>query len=145
MICSNEFYSALYRRMPGGFMQETGKKESASNKAGLFPMIKEEETAGKRGKQSVLDDAKASGKERETSPETKTESRIVVKPDGSKVLVITVRCGASVKVKSLKISDPADFNSEGNPERISQEDVQAGGLQEDVSAEGLQVEISISE
>ncbi|MDE7210694.1 MAG: hypothetical protein K2O03_04525 [Lachnospiraceae bacterium] len=141
MICSNEFYSTWNQRMPGGFMQETGKKEPASRKAELFALAKEEETVGKRGKQSVLDDARAAGKEKETSPETETQSQIIVKPDGSKVLVITVRCGASVKVKSLKISDPADSPNDENPQRISQEDFPEGDLQEDMSAEMLQAQI----
>lgn len=141
MICSNEFYSAWNQRMPGGFTQEMGKKEPVSCKAELFALDKEEETVGKRGKQSVLDDARAAGKEQETSPETETQSQIIVKPDGSKVLVITVRCGASVKVKSLKISDPTDFPNDGNPQRISQEDFPEGDLQEDMSAEVLQTQI----
>ena len=37
----------------------------------------------------------------------------MVKPDGTKILVITVRCGQSVKVKSLKLCDGADTENKG--------------------------------
>ena len=82
---------------------------------GLFGDDKEKEAGAvkERGKQSLLDDAGEAGKRKGETPKTETESRIVVKPDGTKILVITVRCGQSVKVKSLKLCDGADMENKG--------------------------------
>lgn len=119
MICGNALYSTLYHKVADNTARRTEKKSPKAYGAELF-LEKEEEEGKKRGKQSVLDDAKTAGKDIGASqPKTETESRIVVKPDGSKVLVITVRCGQSVRVKSLKISEPTDMGDAGKQEGVS--------------------------
>lgn len=119
MICGNALYSTLYREAANHTAGKKVEKDQAVFGAEFF-LEKEEEIGKKRGKQSVLDDAKAAGKEPGAQkPKTETESRIVVKPDGTRVLVITVRCGQSVRVKSLKLSDPTDMENEGKQKSVS--------------------------
>ena len=45
--------------------------------------------------------------------ESGTDSNIVVKPDGSKVLVVTMKIGGMESTMSIKISDATDFASDG--------------------------------
>ncbi len=119
MICGNALCSTLYREAAGKTAYSAGKKDSKAYAAELFH-TEEEENGKKRGKQSVIDDAKAAGKHPSApQPKTETESRIVVKPDGTRVLIITVRCGQSVRMKSLKLSDKADMENEGKQEGVS--------------------------
>lgn len=49
--------------------------------------------------------------------ESGTDSNIVVKPDGSKVLVVTMKIGGMESTMSIKISDPTDFASNGENEQ----------------------------
>lgn len=117
MTCGNTLYSALYREAHTARKME--KKEPKTYGAELF-LTEEEETGKKRGKQSVFDDAKAAGKDSGApQPKTETESRIVVKPDGTRVLIITVRCGQSVRMKTLKLCDKADMENEAKQDGAS--------------------------
>lgn len=90
-----------------------------------------EDAVIRRGKQSILDDVRAAriaeqmkgdgesvsyGAQAEKEPDAETESQIVVKPDGTRMLIITERRGQSVKVKSFKLSDPTDTENEGQKE-----------------------------
>jgi len=43
--------------------------------------------------------------------DTKTESEIIVKPDGSRVLMITMNIGGTQASMSLRISDPTDMQN----------------------------------
>ncbi len=43
--------------------------------------------------------------------DTKTESEIIVKPDGSRVLMITVNIGGTQASMSLQISEPTDMQN----------------------------------
>ncbi len=127
MICNSIFYNDLYRQRMEKFLGEKSKKESAPYGGNLFVLDKDgtKETAKKHGKQSLLDDAGAAGKDSAgTLPKTETESRIIVKPDGTKILLITTRCGQSVRVKSLKLSDPTDMENEGKNQRVAQEELE---------------------
>lgn len=61
----------------------------------------------------------------QTGPEAKpeTESKIIVKPDGTRVLVITVKTNAVVtKVFSMKISEPTEEPNESGQEGASEAD-----------------------
>ncbi|MDE7325649.1 MAG: hypothetical protein K2N63_05120 [Lachnospiraceae bacterium] len=110
MICGDIFYGSQFSKegFSRGQVKGLSEAEAARSRARLF-QEEEEEAAVKHGKQNLIDDARAAGGENgKAMPKTETESRIVVKPDGTKMLVITVRCGQSVRVKSLKISDPDD-------------------------------------
>lgn len=49
--------------------------------------------------------------------ESGTDSNIIVKPDGSKVLVVTMKIGGMESTMSIKISDPTDFVSNGDNEQ----------------------------
>ncbi len=120
MIRSDVFYNNFNNRTADRFARGAQKKTSKAYGAELFGKEGEgqEEKLGKYGKQSVLDDAQATGKGQGAMPKTETESQIIVKPDGSRVLVITVRCGQSVKVKSLKLSDPTDMENEQGKEGV---------------------------
>lgn len=56
--------------------------------------------------------------------EAETQSRIIVKPDGSRVLMITVDIGGTQTAMSLKISEPTDMQNdylkqENNPDNMS--------------------------
>ena len=56
--------------------------------------------------------------------EAETQSRIIVKPDGSRVLMITVDIGGTQTAMSLKISEPTDMQNdylkqENNPNNMS--------------------------
>lgn len=42
----------------------------------------------------------------EDAEESKTESEVIVKPDGSRVLIMTTQVGGMETVMSLKISEP---------------------------------------
>ncbi len=148
MICNSTFYNDLYRQEMGRFLGEKSKKDVPYG-AKLFALDEDgmEETTKKHGKQSLLDDAKAAGKDSAgTVPKTETESRIIVKPDGTKILLITTRCGQSVRVKSLKLSDPTDKENEGKNERITQDDleekVKNGNMETMPSEEGADENMS---
>lgn len=55
----------------------------------------------------------ADGKETE---EAHSETNIIVKPDGSRVLVVTMRIGGMETTMSVKISEPTDMqNDSGTP------------------------------
>lgn len=64
---------------------------------------------------------KERGKGESQSDERRTDSNIIVKPDGSKVLVVTMKIGGMESTMSLKISDPTDFASN---EKNEQSDLQ---------------------
>lgn len=61
-----------------------------------------EELPGKNGEGETEDDGK-------TVPKAETETKILVKPDGSRVLVVTVRSEGRIRTMSLKISEPTDM------------------------------------
>lgn len=46
-----------------------------------------------------------------------TDTNIIVKPDGSRVLVISMKIGGMESTMSIKISDPTDFASNGENEQ----------------------------
>ncbi len=65
-----------------------------------------------------------SGREKQ---ESTSDSQIIVKPDGSRVLIVTTRIGGMQTTMSLKISDPTDAPDQvHNPEegKLLQSDIQ---------------------
>jgi len=54
------------------------------------------------------DNGKATEKQVEDPGEARTETDIIIKPDGSRVLVITMNVGQMETTMSLKISEPTD-------------------------------------
>lgn len=56
--------------------------------------------------------------------ESETDSQIIVKPDGSRILITTVNIGGMKMITSLKISEPTDMvNTVGAKEAaVSEED-----------------------
>lgn len=58
----------------------------------------------------------------EKREEAKTETDVIVKPDGSRVLVMTTHIGSMSATVSLKISEPTDLpNDHVGKENISEE------------------------
>lgn len=148
MICNSTFYSNLYRQGTEKFLGERSGKDSVAYGAKLFALDEDgtEETAKKHGKQSLLDDAKAAGRNSAKEvPKTETESRIIVKPDGTKILLITTRCGQNVRVKSLKLCDPTDMENEGKKQGVTQDGLEEADKGKNGNIETIQGEESVGE
>lgn len=65
-------------------------------------------------KDTVLEDepdleGKDTEKSEEENEDAKTETDIIVKPDGSRVLIMTMQIGGMKTMMSLKISEPTDM------------------------------------
>ncbi|MCI9527841.1 MAG: hypothetical protein HFH37_13245 [Lachnospiraceae bacterium] len=100
-------------------MEKEGKDKSANSyPVPKVPKEESEKTAATK-KLSLMD---IYNREKSNS---KTSSDIIVKPDGSRVLVVTMSIGGMETTMSLEISKPTDM-----PNASRQEDV--GGLQEDM-------------
>ncbi len=92
----------------------TYSKESA-----FRTMTPDEEPPDRQGR-SVLSDREPNASSGEE--DTNTSSEIIIRPDGSRVLMITVDIGGAQSVMSLQISEPTDMQNDiSNPENDSGE------------------------
>lgn len=57
-------------------------------------------------------------KENVQKTESKSDANIIVKPDGTKILVVTMNVGGMETTMSIKISDPTGLASETNNEEL---------------------------
>ena len=73
-------------------------------------------------------DGPKSRNDAESETESRTESNIVVKPDGSRVLVVTTEVGGMETTMSLKISEPTDLPN-GNAAQSGQPEAPEGNVQ----------------
>lgn len=96
-----EFYKAFLEKLQA--IQQTGESEA-----------KEERNDTVDFNQKVENVANNKVKKEE---ESGTSSNIVVNPDGSKVLVVTMKIGGMESTMSIKISEPTDFASKGEYEQ----------------------------
>ncbi len=120
--------------------------KSRKNTSGKSYAEKEEET-NKSNKENpskqmsvedIFDKMKQGNKEIEKA---KTESDIIVKPDGSRVLVVTTRVGGMETTMSLEISKPTDM-----PNGIGQDEEDGSAQMPDMQAfEGMESEMLLME
>lgn len=79
-------------------------------------------------------DCQKNGKEAEDETESRTESNVIVKPDGSRVLVVTTEVGGMETTMSLKISEPTDLPNgngnadNGNPAEAGEQEASEGNV-----------------
>lgn len=90
--------------------RKTGRADDSftgiiAEKAKTIESVSEEE---KRLKETDHEKVLPEEPEQADSPESKTKSDIIVKPDGSKVLVVTMSIGGTETTMSLEISKPTD-------------------------------------
>lgn len=80
-------------------------------------------------------DCQKGGNEAADETESRTESNIIVKPDGSRVLVVTTEVGGMETTMSLKISEPTDLpngnaNADNrNPAGAGKQEASEGNVQ----------------
>ena len=96
-----EFYKAFLEKLQA--IQQTDESESKEER---------NDTVDFNQKVENTDDNKAKKEE-----ESGTSSNIVVNPDGSKVLVVTMKIGGMESTMTIKISEPTDFASKGEYEQ----------------------------
>ena len=96
-----EFYKAFLEKLQA--IQQTGESEAKEER---------NDTVDFNQKVENTDDNKAKKEE-----ESGTSSNIVVNPDGSKVLVVTMKIGGMESTMTIKISEPTDFASKGEYEQ----------------------------
>ncbi len=64
---------------------------------------------------------------REISDEEQTKSEIVVKPDGSRILMVTMSVGGMETTISIKISEPTSIQNDSNsPNSYTQQEQTIG-------------------
>lgn len=90
--------------------------------------------SGGRNYDSALPDGRAGQPEKQ---ESETETDIIVKPDGSRVLVVTMNVGGMNTTMTMEISKPTDMQNESRDQENSEGeyDMKSGSLSEGVQNE----------
>lgn len=120
---SLNYYKGVARNKKVDYQDKTKEEAEKENtdKFGGFSYFSKDSEAKKFVKTADIVEGKENESKREEE-ESKTNSKIVVKPDGSRVLMVTMNFGASKTTMSIEISKPTDMLNNTNQAEVMTEE-----------------------